>query len=154
MTLLLLFYPLFVEGEVKARETRITTNQIYKDYFETWEEYSDPRQTYQNSSRTILVLEPPLYIKSKIEAVFGVDSERMLAIIKCESGYDHLVISKTSDIGLLQINLSAHWEAIPGRTRAEKILWLQDIDNNIAFAKSLFDRSGLKPWVCYTKNLI
>ena len=144
--LLLLFYPLFVEGEAKARETQPTMPYLLNSF--TWEDYLEPSQTHQIGSRTILVSDPPLYIKSKIEAVFGANSERMLAIIKCESGYDHLVISKTSDIGLLQINLSAHWEAIPGQTRAEKILWLQDIDNNIAFAKSLFDRSGFKPWVC------
>ena len=72
----------------------------------------------------------------------------MLRIAFCESGYKTDVISKTSDIGFFQINLSAHGNAIPGTTRAEKIVWLQDIDNNIAFAKSLFDRSGFNPWVC------
>ncbi len=84
----------------------------------------------------------------KVEAVFGANSDRMLKIAFCESGYKTDVISRTSDIGFFQINLAAHWDKIQGITRAEKIVWLQDIDNNIAFAKLLFDKSGFNPWVC------
>ena len=74
---------------------------------------------------------------------------------RSESGYDPLIISKTNDVGIFQVNLAAHWDTIPGQTRTEKILWLQNPTNNIQFAYMLFTKRGnWDDWVCYTRGLI
>src|SRR5574341_1358665 len=78
--------------------------------------------------------------------VFGTESETATRVFRCESNLRTAVISRTSDVGVAQINLAAHWEKIPGETREEKILWLQDYKNNIDFAYELYKRSGWKPW--------
>ncbi len=92
-------------------------------------------------------------LMDKVKAVFGKDADMAFRIISCESGWRTDVISRTNDIGLFQINLAAHGVKI-ALTRAEQIAWLQNPDNNIAFAYELFKKSSWAPWVCYTKGLI
>lgn len=67
-----------------------------------------------------------------------------VAVMMCENfNADAYVISKSGDIGLFQINLKAHWSEIPGKTREEKITWLQNPLNNVDFAFSLYQ---VKKW--------
>lgn len=98
-------------------------------------------------------------IIEEIIRVFGSEADRAIAVARCESRFRTGVISRTSDVGVFQINLAAHGGRIAG-DRAADISWLQDPKNNISFAKTLYDESlekrgdGFLPWVCYTKNLL
>lgn len=87
-------------------------------------------------------------ILAYIEELWGTEAKRAKEIFYCESGFQEKVISRTSDVGVAQINLAAHWTKIPGRTRQEKIAWLQDYRNNLNFAYALWKRAGWQPWVC------
>ncbi len=81
--------------------------------------------------------------------------KQVIAIAKCESNFDTDVISKTGDVGFLQINLAAHWDKIPGETMDDKVLWLQDFKNNVKIAYDIYHEAGDKfnPWVCFTKGI-
>ena len=107
-----------------------------------------PSQPFR-ASGSIKVGYPITPITEEVRLVFGKSGNTALAIIACESGYNILVVSRTGDVGLFQINLAAHWSQIEGTTRAEKIKALQDWHYNIQFAYKLFLRSGWTPWVCY-----
>ena len=53
--------------------------------------------------------------------------------------------------GLFQVNVDAHFRNLPGRTREAKAAWLTIPENNISFAKGLYDVQGWGPWdVCGT----
>lgn len=84
-----------------------------------------------------------------INELWGNQSKTALRIFWCESKLDPLIISKTGDVGITQINLSAHWEKIPGETKSEKIVWLQNRENNLSFAYQLYVQENWIPWVCY-----
>ena len=128
------------------------------NYYETWQAGAPIDMPAMPSNSPATPFYPPeAYndIKDEIQAVFGADSDMALKIVKCESGFKTEIISKTNDVGIFQVNLAAHWEVIPGQTRAEKILWLQNPTNNIEFAYMLFTKRGnFNDWVCYTKGLI
>lgn len=82
----------------------------------------------------------------EIIKVFGSEANKAIIVARCESRFRTGVISPTNDAGVFQINLSAHYEQIPGETRQEKIIWLQDYKNNIGFAYQIYLKSGWKPW--------
>ena len=88
-------------------------------------------------------------IKEYIRSLWGDEAEYAFRIITCESGWNTLVISRTNDVGLWQINLAAHASKIPGGTRAEDIEWLKDWRNNTDFAYFLWLEQGWSPWVCH-----
>ena len=129
-----------------------------KDYYETWQAGAPIDMPAMASNSPATPFYPPnayADIKDEIQAVFEADSDMALKIVKCESGFKTDVISKTNDVGIFQVNLATHWDTIPGQTRAEKILWLQNPINNIQFAYMLFTKRGnFNDWVCYTKGLI
>jgi len=62
---------------------------------------------------------------------------RMVLVAKCESGFIPTAISHTNDHGLFQINKTVH-----DTTGYD----LYDEDENIAYAKRLYNQSGLAPW--------
>ena len=71
--------------------------------------------------------------------------------IICESGgrqevNGKLVVSKTKDVGIAQINLKAH-----SKTAKSMGLDLTDANDNLAFAKYLYEKDGITPWVCAKK---
>ena len=98
---------------------------------------------------------PQNEITDEIRAVFwGVkDIDTILAVFKCESGFNPKAISHTKDYGVAQINMKAHYNQIAGETLDEKIANLLDYKYNIQFAKQLYDKNGLAPWVCYNKGI-
>ncbi len=56
----------------------------------------------------------------------------------------------SEDYGLMQINLFWNWEKVPGRTKAEKITWIQNPNNNIKLAKQIRDSWGnYSAWSTY-----
>jgi hypothetical protein len=82
-----------------------------------------------------------------IEAVFGVNNI-MLDVARCESNLTHyqgdvVLIGKvnSNDIGLFQINKMYHLEK-----SKELGLDIYILEDNITYAKWLYDREGTKPW--------
>lgn len=86
-------------------------------------------------------------IIQEINTVFG-DNPIMVRIAKCESTLMHEKngevvrgIVDPDDTGLMQINKRYHGK------EAEKLgLDLEDIQDNLAYAKHLFNREGTTPW--------
>lgn len=110
--------------------------------------------TYVASSTPIVeeaVISQPRAVSSEIEAikrVFGDDSDAMYQVALCESGASQFTASgsvvrnpKTPDVGAFQVNVEYHGEA------AKRLgLDLYSVDGNVAYAKVLFDRNGLRDW--------
>jgi hypothetical protein len=72
----------------------------------------------------------------------------LLKICKCESGCRHTIKGKVikgkvhpADSGLMQINTEAHADVLKKMN-----LDADKLEDNIAFAKFLYERDGLKPW--------
>jgi len=85
-------------------------------------------------------------ITRKIEAMFP-DEPRMVKVASCEStggyGFDiHARNPNSSASGLFQILMSKH-----GDRMRDLGLNVWDEDDNISFARVLFDERGLKPWL-------
>ncbi len=56
----------------------------------------------------------------------------------------------SEDYGLMQINLFWNWPKVPGETKAEKVEWIQDPENNIKLAKQIRDGWGnYNAWSTY-----
>src|SRR5436853_4523898 len=91
-------------------------------------------------------------------STFGNQGQVAYAVAQAESSLDEHAVSPTGDYGLMQINLSAHWDKIPGRSADERIQWLFNAYNNINYAKYLYDDSlsrtgcGFCPWNAYTNG--
>jgi len=87
-------------------------------------------------------------IEDKIRRVFGKDAEVAIAVAKAESGLDPLVVgdmnTKYHSIGVFQIRL------LPERGLTME--QMQNADENINYAKMLFDKHGWKPWTCYNNG--
>ena len=73
----------------------------------------------------------------------------MIQIARCESTFRHTLADGTvlkgrvdpADTGVMQINKRYHQE------RAQKLgLNLDDLDDNMAFARDLYERQGTQPW--------
>lgn len=92
-------------------------------------------------------------IEEKIRETFPEDPDTAVLIAKCESGLNPNALNTknkngTSDGGLMQIN-SVH------DTRLLELgLDKFNVDDNLAFARILYEERGWKPWVCFTKGLI
>jgi hypothetical protein len=79
-------------------------------------------------------------------------------IAGCESHYRHLTksgeilrgVENRYDFGVMQINILYHDE-----DAKELGLNLRDLDDNVAFARHLYERQGAKPWMsssaCWAK---
>lgn len=89
---------------------------------------------------------------SLIKETFPEDAERALAVAHCESGfnpnaYNGKNTNGTTDGGLFQIN-SSH------NARLEQLgLDKWDPEDNVTFARMLYDEEGWRPWVCHSKGL-
>jgi len=75
-------------------------------------------------------------VEGKIEKAFGSKAKLFKRIAFCESSLDPKA-TNGQDWGLFQIRASVH---------KKDPLWLLNVDNNIAFAKYLYERDGLRPW--------
>lgn len=109
---------------------------------------------------TIIALHEQLItIQSTLEKLKSIErvefSDLPLALQKvaiCESGARHfasngkVIISKTNDAGIMQINLGAHAKTAKGMG-----LNLMNPNDNMKFALWLYSLEGLNPWVCAHK---
>lgn len=91
-------------------------------------------------------------IEQEIRSTFPEDPETAVAVAKCESGlnpkaYNGKNRDGSSDGGVFQVN-SVH-------DRHLRQLGLDKFNprDNIKFARKLYDESGWRPWVCYTKKM-
>lgn len=73
----------------------------------------------------------------------------MLPIVECESGYRQFakpgvpLVSPTKDYGLMQLS----YKHIPEAT-AMGLDIVNSTKDNVAFAKTLYQKQGKTPWVC------
>ena len=84
----------------------------------------------------------------KIKATFP-EEPRMVEIAWCESRHRQLVngkplISRTSDVGLMQIN-QVHWKE--AKSRGLDIFYNED--DNIRMGRIVYEKQGVKAWTCY-----
>ena len=84
----------------------------------------------------------------------------MVSIARCESTFRHTLSDGTvlrgavdsADLGVMQINTRYH------STRASSLgLDLHDLNDNMAYARMLYEEQGTKPWnsssACWQKTL-
>jgi len=61
---------------------------------------------------------------------------------------------KEYSCGLMQINLRAHGDKVPGDTFEEKVEWLKDPENNFTMARVIKANSkSWNPWTMYTNGM-
>jgi len=78
-----------------------------------------------------------------IKETFPEDAERALAVAKCESGFKPDAKGPTQDGGVFQIHIPSHGK------RLEKLgLDIWDPEDNVEFARILYNEQGWTPWVC------
>lgn len=88
-----------------------------------------------------------------IRETFPEDPHTAVAVAACESGhnpdaYNDRNYNGTVDRGIFQLN-STH------DTRLEALgLDPWDVEDNIQFARMLYEESGWLPWVCFTKGML
>lgn len=88
-----------------------------------------------------------LTVVDKIKATFP-EEPRMVEIAWCESRHRQLVngkplISRTSDVGLFQIN-QVHWK----QAKELGLDIFYDMDDNIKMARIVYDMQSIKAWSC------
>lgn len=82
----------------------------------------------------------------RIKETFHEDPENAVAIARCESQFRKDVVSPTNDHGIMQINLTVHKEQVDALG-----LDVYNVEDNLTFARKLYDERGWKPWVCARK---
>lgn len=55
-------------------------------------------------------------------------------------------------IGLMQINLPAHQDIVPGKTYEEKVRNLMNPETNLQLANQIHSKQGWQPWQAYTSG--
>ena len=119
--------------------------------------------------------EPELTEKEKIIAyiveVFGEDATRMIWIAECESTFDPSRIGDKDlmmydsahdemvgdSVGLFQIRTGGSgWNRARsnGMSAEEFRTHLLDWHNNVDYAKTIVDKSGLSPWTCSRRSVL
>jgi len=99
--------------------------------------------------------EEPEKFKSLYQKIFGEVWEVAFAIGQAESNLnpDKCHIDEIEySCGLMQINLRAHFEKVPGDSFEEKAEWLKVPENNLLIAKFLYGASKWQPWSTYTNK--
>ena len=88
------------------------------------------------------------------------DAPVMVQIARCESTFRHELADGSvlrgkvhnDDLGVMQINTRYH-----GTRAAELGLDLEDLDDNMAFARLLYEEQGTRPWKasapCWNRSL-
>lgn len=91
-------------------------------------------------------------IKRLIRQTFPEDPHTAVAVATCESGlkagaYNDKNVTPTYDSGIFQIN-SVHHERMVALNLNK---W--DVEDNVRFARILYEEQGWQPWVCYWKGM-
>jgi hypothetical protein len=123
----------FTDPNVKAEELPTITNVDPEKGFESADM---SRDTIDRDGRTI---------EDKIRKVFGKEADNALKIVACESGGNPTALGDTNtkypSAGLFQIRL------LPERGITKEQMF--NVDENINYAKMLFDKTGTwRHWSC------
>ncbi len=91
------------------------------------------------------------YSQSEIERVvkeYFIDIPELIEVARCESSFRHIVDGKvlrgkanSSDLGVMQINMYYH-----NRQAKRYGLDLYNLFDNMAYARILYEKEGLRPW--------
>lgn len=115
--------------------------------------------------------ETPVVVAVAEEKVTSADTEAvvrdyfsdipvMIEVARCESTFKHnredgsvlRGVVDSRDTGVMQINLFYH-----GQTAASLGLDLEDLNDNLAYARALYEREGTRPWSssapCWNREL-
>ena len=104
--------------------------------------------TRSTHTLTAAVAQSPQAVEAKVRAYFA-DIPIMAEIARCESTFRHRLSDgsvlrgyvDSADTGVMQINLRYH------AVTAERLgLDLEDIYDNMAYARNLYERKGTQPW--------
>ena len=103
---------------------------------------------------TVYAAEPKRYEKEEIvqiiKTISGSSWWTLVNIARCESGIRQDAIGKNTngslDVGVLQVNVKAHYKRLKGNTETEKVMNLRDPVYNVTFAYMLFLEQGEQPW--------
>lgn len=87
-------------------------------------------------------------VADKIRQAFP-EEPIMVQVAMCESRHRQLVngkplISRTSDVGVMQIN-QVHWKE--AKSRGLDIFYNED--DNIRMGRIVYEKQGVKAWTCY-----
>lgn len=100
------------------------------------------------------------YVKEEITIEERIGNPVLVEIAKCESGLRHYVNGKVirgelnnADVGIMQINETYH------KSRAVSLgLDLEKLDDNIKFARLLYEEQGVRPWFwsksCWSSKVV
>jgi hypothetical protein len=121
---------LFLDAYMRAYPSHIT--------------YASPPEEPQVVQIEVVIDWTPERIKQEIRETFPEAPETMLRVAKCESGLVPHAYNPTNgshDGGIYQISLKYHGD------RLEQLgLDRFDIEDNLKYARMLYDESGLAPW--------
>lgn len=121
---------------VLAISSYVIDNRVELQQELTYTEVTEPVET-------VTEIEPDLtnveYVKQEILKVFP-DAPIMVEVARCESNLDPKADRKGIDGGLFQIN------QIHSRELEKLGLDRYDLHDNLAYARKLYDQSGLGPW--------
>ena len=109
--------------------------------------YLIPSRHYYINAQEPITLEE--YIEETIRATFHEEPNVALDIARCESELNPEALNDVApdySVGIFQVNI--HGELSKTRPSEE---WLKDPDNNIRYARELYDEVGWSAWSCYKK---
>ena len=117
-----------LSGSVAAGETDTAYGNIFTDV----------------NARTEVVIDTEAVVRE-----YFADIPIMIQVARCESTFRHTLADGSilrgfvddRDTGVMQINLGYH-----GETAEELGLDMEDIYDNMAYARDLYERQGTQPW--------
>lgn len=101
------------------------------------------------ASAKVIEVKDSKQVEAYVKSYFA-DNPILAEIARCESTYRQLDedgqvlrgIVNTKDVGVMQINETYHAK------QAEKLgLDLHDFEDNLAYAKQLYEKQGTQPWI-------
>ena len=87
---------------------------------------------------------PPTWIRQAIVRAFPEEPRRAILVACCESDFDVDVISRTSDVGVMQVNTRGGGRRLLGRWYS--VRYLQTVEGNLQAARVLYVDAGRTFW--------
>ena len=109
--------------------------------------------TFAPSVRSLQSIDMPRTLESHVREYFK-DTPILAEVARCESTFRHVLSDgeilrgrvNSDDVGVMQINEFYH-----AKTALRMDLNLKKIEDNLAYAKYLYEKEGLKPWMSSSK---
>ena len=140
------------EEAVKAAQDVIRRQELEEELAELKQEVEERNSRINEIEKELGTYWTVSRIKALIRSTWPEDAQTALAVAQCESGfkqsaYNDKNVTPTYDSGIFQIN-SIHQKRLD-----ELGLDKWNVEDNIRFARMLYDESGWQPWVCFTKRM-